>query len=421
MFWYNLRMRNRECPMRKFTLGLSIIVLLVAGCAHPKPTVSKPPIVSKLLPAYTNVPEPIPQVELVDAMMEKMTLDEKVGQLVVAGFYGTEIGTTTTRLITEAKVGGIIFFGRNITTSSQLVAVLNGFKSIESKIPLFLSVDEEGGSVHRLPDDLVNLPNARSFAKRNILNITYDLGVAIGYALNQYGFNVNYAPILDVVKNTMTSSIGSRSFSADPVVVSELGMLMAAGMESQNVIPVVKHFPGHGNTSTDSHAGIPVLYSTLDQLKKLELAPFAYAIERKIPAIMVGHIALSAFDRNLPASISYPILTGLLRGSMGFEGVIFTDDLGMGAISAKYTQAQAAVLSILAGADVVLVSHGIRDPFNVVAALKKAVLDGRISQARLEASVRRILLLKLAYGLDSKPHPKADIFSINAKFYDLKR
>ncbi len=405
--------------MRKFALLLTLISVMLIGCSHPSNDVRKEPFTSKLLPPYKKEVLVVPEYDVIESLLKSMTLEEKVGQLVIAGFYGTDIDSKTEELVTKAKVGGIIFFQRNITGSMQVVKLLNSFKTLNKKIPLFLSIDEEGGSVSRLPDDLINLPSARTFAKRNILNITYDLGFAIGYMLNQYGFNLNYAPILDVVANTATSAISTRSFSADPNVVSEMGMLMARGMESAHVISVVKHFPGLGNTSVDTHAGIPVLNQSLERLKQLELAPFAYAIQREVSGIMVGHIAIAAYDRKLPASISYAILTGLLRREMGFKGVIFTDDLGMGALSANYTQAQAAVRSIMAGADVVLVSHGLRDPFNVVTALKQAVLDGKITQERLNESVRRILKLKLDFALDNELHPKADIVAINALLNEL--
>lgn len=405
--------------MRKTIVFFLMMSIVLSGCAHPSINDPKAPIKSALLPMYEVRKLVKPEYDPVEAMLKTMTLEEKVGQLVIAGFYGTDIDSVTEKIVTDAKVGGIIFFKRNITTSAQIVKLLNSFKSLSPRIPLFLSVDEEGGSVSRLPDDLMNLPNARSFAKRNVLNITYDLGFAIGYALNQYGFNLNYAPIMDVVTNTATSAIGTRSFSADPAVVSEMGMLMARGMESAHVISVVKHFPGLGNTTVDTHAGIPVLKTTLEQLHQLELAPYTYAIQRDVSGIMVGHIAIAAYDRKLPASLSYQIMTGLLRNEMGFKGVIFTDDLGMGAISIKYTQAQAAIVSILAGADVVLVSHGRREAFNVVAALKQAVLDGRLSEERVDESVRRILKLKFSFRLDNTLHPEANIIAMNAKFNDL--
>jgi beta-N-acetylhexosaminidase len=405
--------------MRKTVMFFTLLGIVLSGCTHPSISDSKAPIKSALLPMY-NVQKRIkPEFDPIEAILKTMTLEEKVGQLVIAGFYGTKIDSVTEKIVKDAKVGGFIFYQRNIETSDQTVALLNDFKSLSSRIPLFLSVDEEGGSVSRLPDDMVNLPDARSFEKRKNLNITYDLGLAIGYVLDQYGFNLNYAPVMDIVENTTTSAIGTRSFSADPSEVSEMGMLMARGMEKEHVISVIKHFPGIGNISIDTHTELPVLRPTQEQLQQLELMPFAYAIKRGISGIMVGHVMVAAYDLNLPASLSYPVITGLLRESMGFKGVIFTDDLGMGAISYKYSQAQAAIVSILAGADVVLISHGQDEPFKVVAALKQAVVDGRILEERIDESVRRILNLKFSFGLDNTLHPKPDIVTMNAKFMDL--
>ncbi|MBN2849215.1 MAG: beta-N-acetylhexosaminidase, partial [Erysipelotrichaceae bacterium] len=341
--------------------------------------------------------------------------------LVIAGFYGTSVDEVTEDLITEAKLGGLIFFGRNVESTSQLVDLLNTFKRIETKIPLFLSIDEEGGSVSRLPSDIANLPGARTIMKKNVLNLTYEEGRAIGYALDEYGFNMNFAPVLDVDNGKSNSVIGSRSFSTDPMVVAELGVLMARGMEEHGVIPVVKHFPGHGDTAVDSHAGTPIVKHPMDRLNNVELYPFAYAIERDIPAIMVGHIILSKVDAKVPSTLSYAVMTGLLRNQMKFEGVVVTDDLGMGAISADHTQAEAAVLSIKAGADIVMISHGRRDPFKAVAALKKAVLDGVIPMAMLDQKVRRILRLKLRFKIDQTPHDQVDVGKINEWFNELRK
>lgn len=405
--------------MRKTVVFFTLLGIVLSGCTQPSIYDSKAPIKSTLLPMYSAQKRIKPEFDVVEAMLKTMTLEEKVGQLVIAGFYGTKIDAVTERIARDAKVGGFIFYQRNIETTEQTVSLLNDFKSLSSRIPLFLSVDEEGGSASRLPDEIMNLPDARSFEARKNLNITYDLGLAVGYVLNQYGFNLNYAPVLDIVGNTTTSAIGARSFSSDPAMVSEMGMLMVRGMENEHVISVVKHFPGIGNTPIDTHTELPVLTSSLQQLTQSELVPFTYAIERNVSAIMVGHVVVAAVDANLPASLSYPVMTGLLRESMRFEGVIVTDDLGMGAISTKNSQAQAAIMSIMAGADIVMVSHGVEEPFNVVAALKQAVLDSRISEKRIDESVRRILKLKLSFKLDNILHPNVNINEMNAKFNAL--
>jgi len=408
--------------MRKTVILMGLSAVLMGGCVSDRTfDRSVPAIKDTLLPFPSKEAVELVPSDPVEKLLETMTLEEKVGQLVIAGFYGTSVDEVTEDLITEAKIGGLIFFGRNVESTSQLVGLLNTFKRIESKIPPFLSIDEEGGSVSRLPSDIANLPGARTMMNKNVLNLTYEEGRAIGYALDDYGFNMNFAPVLDVDNGKSGSVIGSRSFSTDPQVVAELGVLMARGMEEHGVIPVVKHFPGHGDTAVDSHAGAPIVNHSLERLNQVELYPFAYAIQREIPAIMVGHIILSKVNAKVPSTLSYAVMTGLLRSQLKFDGVVVTDDLGMGAISADHTQAEAAVLSIKAGADIVMISHGRRDPFKAVAALKKAVLDGDISMEMLDQKVRRILRLKLRFKIDQTPHDQVDVGKINEWFTALRK
>jgi beta-N-acetylhexosaminidase len=408
--------------MRKTMILMGLCALLMGGCVSDRTfDRSVPAIKDTLLPFPSKETIDLVPGDPVEKLLASMTLEEKVGQLVIAGFYGTSVDEVTEDLITEAKLGGLIFFGRNVESTSQLVGLLNTFKRIESKIPPFLSIDEEGGSVSRLPSEIANLPGARTMMKKNVLNLTYEEGRAIGYALDDYGFNMNFAPVLDVDNGKSGSVIGSRSFSTDPQVVAELGILMARGMEEHGVIPVVKHFPGHGDTAVDSHAGHPDRQASDGSVEQVELYPFAYAIEREIPAIMVGHIILSKVDPRVPSTLSSVIMTELLRNQLKFDGVIVTDDLGMGAISADHTQAEAAVLSIKAGADIVMISHGRRDPFKAVAALKKAVLDGDISMEMLDQKVRRILRLKLRFKIDQTPHDQVDVGKINEWFTELRK
>lgn len=408
--------------MRKTTMLMMLVALMMGGCVSSRSFDRSIPAIKDanlLFPTKESI-DLVPS-DPVEKLLASMTLEEKVGQLVICGFFGRSLDDVTEDLITEAKIGGFIFFGRNIESTSQLVGLINEIKRVDTKIPLFLSVDEEGGSVSRLPPEITYLPAAKSFTKKNELNITYDLGKTIGYALDDYGFNMNFAPVLDVDNGKSNSVIGSRSFSTDPQVVAELGILMARGMEEQGVIPVVKHFPGHGDTSVDSHAGAPIVNHSLERLNQVELYPFAYAIQREIPAIMVGHIILSKVDPRVPSTLSSVIMTELLRNKMQFEGVIITDDLGMGAISTDYTQPEAAVLSIKAGADIVMIGHGLRDPFRTVAALKKAVLDGDISMEMLDQKVRRILRLKLRFKIDQTPHDQVDVGKINEWFTALRK
>jgi len=407
--------------MRKSLLISVLSIFLLSACQRvPFDVYSKQPIQNGLLPfpkkatpVFLAEPDPIQQA------LASMTLDEKIGQMIIAGFYGTEAEGYLTSLVNEANVGGIIFFGRNFSSLNQTTEILNDLKKLDPVIPLFLSVDEEGGSVSRLPNEIDDLPSARWFRKNVGQDKAFELGVVIGETLNEFGFNMNYAPVLDVDNDKTSSVMGSRSYSTDPEVVGEMGSMVAKGMEYAGVISVVKHFPGHGDVAVDSHEGVPVLRFSMERLTQNELKPFAIAISNDIPAIMVGHLAIQIIDKKTPASLSYPILTGLLRQTMGYDGVIITDDLGMGAIRKDFSQSEAAVLAVMAGADVVMVSHYENDPFRVIEALKKAISNGEITEARIDERVTRILRLKIRFDLDNELHEQVDEDQVNQKIQDL--
>ncbi len=409
--------------MRKSLLISVLSILLLSACQRvPFDVYSKQPIHNSLLPfpekavpVFLADPDPIQQI------LTSMTLDEKIGQMIIAGFYGTEINDYIVSLVNDARVGGIIFFGRNFVSLNQTTELLNDIKELDPKYPLFLSVDEEGGSVSRLPSEIDDLPSARWFRRNIGQDKAFDLGVVIGETLSTFGFNMNYAPVLDVDNGKSSSVMGSRSYSTDPQVVGEMGSMVSKGMEYAGVISVVKHFPGHGDVAVDSHEGVPVLRFSMERLTQNELKPFVIAIANDIPAIMVGHLAINVIDKKTPASLSYPILTGLLRQTMGYDGVIITDDLGMGAIRKDYSQSEAAVLAVLAGADVVMVSHYENDPFRVVEAIKEAILDGVITEARIDESVTRILRLKTRFSLDNALREQVDADQINQSIQNLIR
>lgn len=407
--------------MRKSLLVIVLSIFVLGACQRASFDVdSKQPIQNGLLPfPEKQTPVRMADPDPIQQSISSMTLEEKIGQMVIAGFYGTELEDYLISLVNEAHVGGIIFFGRNITSLNQTTRLLNDLKELDPKVPLFLSVDEEGGSVSRLPDAIDDLPSARWFRKNIGPEKAFDLGVVIGETLNAFGFNMNYAPVLDVDNGKSTSVMGSRSYSTDPIVVGEMGSMVSKGMEYAGVISVVKHFPGHGDVTLDSHAGVPVLRFSMERLEENELMPFAIAISNDIPAIMVGHLAVNVIDKKTPASLSYPILTGLLRQTMGYDGVIITDDLGMGAIRKDYSQAEAAVLAVKAGADVVMVSHYENDPFRVVEAIKEAILEGEITEARIDESVTRILRLKKRFGLDNTLRDQINAERMNQSIQNL--
>ncbi|HEX7066240.1 MAG TPA: beta-N-acetylhexosaminidase [Bacillales bacterium] len=361
--------------------------------------------------------EPEAPGKSIPAVVQNMTLNEKIGQLVMVGVNGTQPGSHIKALIRDYHVGGIILYGKNIETAGQTVQFLNQLKSINDKannpFPLFLSVDQEGGRVERMPDAIEELPSQGKVGKAGDPGFARQIGQLIGTELSAFGFNMDFAPVLDVIRDPETSVIGDRSFGSDSQLVSELGVAAMKGIASENVIPVVKHFPGYGEVSTNAHTGLPVAKVSLERLQNVDWVPYQKAIANGADVVMVTHILLPKLNTDYPASMSQKVITGMLRDKLGFDGVVITDDMTMGAIKENYKIDQAAVRSVKAGADIVLVAFNYNQQISVLHALKQAVKDGEISKEQLNRNVRRILRLKRGYGLTNSPEGKVDVDRLN--------
>lgn len=408
---------------------LALILLIVftfTGCQtaavpapapEAAPTAAVPSPESTPTPALTPVPEPDPFAEQLAAM----TVEEKVGQLLIGGFEGTEIGDQATRLVQEYQVGGLILYGRNITGAGQLVTLTNGLKALNGDgIPLFLSIDQEGGGVDRMPPEVRRTPGAYCVGQTGSVPAAQSYGDVLAAECAAFGLNLDFAPVLDVWSNPGNTVIGQRAFSADARTVAGLGPAAARRMMDQGVIPAVKHFPGHGDTAVDSHVGLPVVDKSPEELEETELIPFRAAIQSagtdgQVPAVMVAHILLTQLDPKRPASLSPAVVTGLLRDELGFAGAVLTDDLTMGAVTQSYGLGEAAVLAVEAGCDILLVCHGQDSVPAVRTALLEAVASGRITAERLDESVYRILRLKTEYALTNEPVSPPDLEALNAQ------
>lgn len=351
-------------------------------------------------------------------LIKSMTLEEKVGQLVMVGVDGYETDTHSELLIKNYHVGGFILFKKNIKDSVQLSSLLNSLKALNAssnKVPLFLSVDEEGGRVSRLPDEIKKIPSCKEIGNKNDSDLSYKVGAILGKELHAFGFNMNFAPVLDINSNPKNPVIGDRAFGNTPALVSRLGVQTMKGIQSQNIISVVKHFPGHGDTSVDSHVGLPKVNHDLERLMSFELVPFIEAIENGADTVMIAHILLPKLDSVNPASLSKPVITDLLRAKMNYSGVVITDDFTMGAITKNFDIGAAAVKSILASGDIVLVCHGFDKQEKVIKALLEAARTGQISTERLEESVYRVLELKRKYSMADLPSGTVDTQSLNSE------
>ena len=355
------------------------------------------------------------------AQIAAMSLAEKVGQLIIVGMEGTTLNNDIKSLIVDHHVGGIILYQKNISNSTQLLTLLNQLKSANStnSIPLFLSVDEEGGSISRMPEELKKLPANQTIGAVNNPTFSYKVGQALAAQLKAFGFNLNFAPVLDINSNPLNPVIGDRSFGNNPELVSKLGVETIKGLQSGGIIPVGKHFPGHGDTAVDSHLGLPIVNHDLSRLKSFELKPFQAAINKQVEAIMIAHLLLPKLDDQFPASMSKAVITDLLKNELNFQGLVVTDDMTTGAIVENYPVHEAAVQAVKAGSDLILVCHDYVSQLAVFRALQKAVTSGEIPEAQIDASVYKILKLKQKYKLSDQPIRNVDLTAINKHIEEL--
>ncbi len=343
--------------------------------------------------------------DMVETVLDNMSLEEKAGQVLMPAFrkdeWGAPIQTIHNNLQTtlnQLKPGGIILFSENIRDEQQLKALIQDLQET-SDISLLIAVDEEGGRVSRLTGKEIvfpELPGNRALGLTKDLPQIRNSGKVLGKRLRELGFNMNMAPVADVDSNPANPVIGERSFGSDPELVATLAVTQAEGMMEEGVIPVFKHFPGHGDTGADTHFGQVVLPHTRERMEKVELVPFQKGIDHGIPVIMTAHLMVPAYDESHPATLSEAILTDLLRGKMGFKGLIVTDALEMAAISNEWDSGEAAVMALKAGADLLLMPS---EPLEAHKAIIAAVKKERLSEERLDESVVKILRLKKEYKL----------------------
>ena len=378
------------------------------------PAPSLPPAPS---PEVTPSPQPSEEPVVDDPvqwLLDSLTTEEKVGQLLLAGMEGTTPGEDAAYAIEECRVGSIILFRRNVESCEQTAQLVSALRAMNGDgVPLLIASDEEGGPVSRMPAEVMDLPSAYTYGKTGDESLCLRLGQALAAQCAALGVNCDFAPVADVWSNPDNTVIGKRSFSSDADTVSRLVPRVAEGLTQYGVIPVVKHFPGHGDTAVDSHYDLPIVTKTVEELEALELKPFRAAFEAGVPAVMIAHLLVREVDDTLPATLSPAVVTGLLREELGFYGVVFTDDLTMGAISDSYGIGEAAVLAVEAGCDVLLVCHGTDNLRAARDALLEAVSSGRISTRRLDESVYRILALKYEYEVTGDPVPTPDVAALN--------
>ncbi|RMF80617.1 MAG: hypothetical protein D6737_07450 [Chloroflexi bacterium] len=344
-------------------------------------------------------------------IIEQMTLEQRVAQMFMVSLFGPEPTVVGQDFLRRWQPGGVILFEYNSGNPSAITNLTNTFQQTMRDvdgIPLLIAVDQEGGVVARLRDGFTAFPSPIVLGASGDTQLSYEVGAAMAQELRAVGVAMNLAPVADLETNPDNPIIVRRSFGSDPAMISPVVSNMVLGMQDNGVLATVKHFPGHGESTLDSHLGLPVVDLDRQRLETVELAPFREAILAGAEAVMVAHIWYPSLEPepNLPATLSHNIVTGLLREELGFDGLIITDALDMDAIDLAFTTQDAAVRAVEAGVDLIALGPhvGLLTQEQSIQAVVDAVRDGRISEARINESVRRIFDAKARFGvLDWQP------------------
>lgn len=345
--------------------------------------------------------------EKAEEILDRMTLEEKAGQLFIVELDSLNGGETCTQFndivdenLKKYHLGGIIYFSNNLVNREQTIQ-LNESLQRSSKIPMFISVDEEGGSVARVANNgnmgTTKFSSMRKIGDSRNVYKAYEAGFTIGKEIHELGFNLDFAPDADVITNPNNTEIGSRSFGTDACIVSEMVPQVVRGLHENNVCSALKHFPGHGGSQANSHNEFSYTPQSLEGLEKVELLPFKAGIKEDTDFILVSHIAApNVTGDNTPSSLSHFIVTDILRNELEYDNIIITDALNMKAVSNYYTPQQSSVEAFKAGEDMLLMPVSLDEAYNSII---NAYNEGTISEERLNSSVKRVLKIKIKRGI----------------------
>lgn len=401
--------RNRTLPIIIFILVLCVIALIVFWFIMKD---KNKDIEVYNEPVGENIPkEPTEEEKLkkkVEDKISQMSLKEKIGQMIIIS-YEKEYTDELDNILKVVKPGGFIVFPQNISTYDGTVEYISKVKST-ADIPMIISIDQEGGRVQRIKNmsdvNVQTIPAMLELGKTNDTTLSYDVGAVLAKEIAAFGINTDFAPTLDVFSNPNNTVIGNRAFGTDYQTVINMALPFVNGMESQGIIPTFKHFPGHGDTTSDSHVELPVVTKTKEELYQNELLTFKAAIDSNAQMIMTAHIALPNITGDYtPATLSKVIVNDILRGELGFEGVVITDAINMRALRDNYILEEICNYSINAGVDIILMPL---DPIEASNTIENLVNNGTISEERINESVNRILTLKYKNKLDEEKELNKD-------------
>lgn len=387
---------------KKYILLALLTTLVFSGCSKTADGEPKEEVITQPTAEEIIGNEELAEEDKVTTIIENMTIEEKIGQLLMCDFRTNADGTGMTELsetaaedIVNYHLGGVILFAENLDTEEQTKTLISDIKAL-SDLPMFIGVDEEGGLVSRLNKSNIPHEVIGEAASFGTVEEAGRVGTVIGETLYDLGFNVDFAPVADVNTNPENTVIGTRAFSSDPQIAAKMVGAFVASIEETGVYGCVKHFPGHGDTAGDSHDGSVYVNHDLERLETVEFLPFIEGIEKGVEFVMVGHIQTpNATSDGLPATLSKESVD-LLRNNLGYDGIVITDAMNMQAIAQYYGAGEACVMSILAGVDIVLMPADYKEAYE---SLMTAYDEGRLRDERLEESLVRILTAKLAIDL----------------------
>ena len=381
---------------RFLSLILILVMLFCAGCGSEE---------KKSRPAKTEDLDEATLRGMAEDITKEMSLKDKIGQLFIVSLYSLDEGETKNQqkitkemkdTIEKYSIGGVILFSKNMKDASQTKDLIGDLQDA-SEIPLFAAVDEEGGSVARVSSNeemgVEHYPSAKEIGETYDEDLIKEMGKNQSDQLKKLGFNMNLAPVADVLTNESNTEIGDRSFGSDADKVSDIVSILVKSMQKQQLSAVLKHFPGSGDTWGDTHRGSAEAEQTIQQLRKTDFTPFEAGIDADVDAIMVSHLMLSnVTEEKEPSTLSKRVVTDILRNELEYEGIAMTDAMNMKAITDKYSAGEAAVKALQAGIDVILMPDDLSKAYQAV---QKAVKDGEIKESDIDDSVERIIYTKL--------------------------
>ena len=357
--------------------------------------------------------------------IEELSIEEKVGQMIMIGLDTSNVMDKIDDLILKYKIGGVLLYKKNYKNYSELLELVNYIKKINSanKIPIFIAIDQEGGRVNRMPEDFEKLPSAyklAQFSDGQKEDLVKQSGEITGEMLNKIGINMNFAPVLDIKRFDDKHAIGDRAYSNNLDIISKYGIEYMKELQNKNVISVIKHFPGHGVTYKDSHFILPIIKNKMCELEKEDMIPFGNAIKEGADTLLISHLLIKGETQKMPASMSRRFITKYIRKKYHYKGLIITDDMRMKGVKIVYGKNNPVKKAFYAGNDIILMKYG--EDEKLIETIVKEIKKSSLKEARVNRSVRRILKMKEKYHISDKEIETDEEFkrNINDKIREIR-